>query len=631
MMSTIRRRKPTRRPYCELLEGRIVLSTVVATYPAAGAVLANSPAAFRVTFDSPIDPFSLNLGDIVIDRVADDGSLTPAYDPSLDPAEQLDDSGTQASASTLRLALSPGHYRLVVPATSGMAGLDGALVANADGTNLSLADFTVARPGIGLSDAVALGAIGPSPVAVAGKLDFTTNPSAVNLYQITLPAGHFYRLGAEVSAQRDGSPLDAALTLFDARGNAISSDDLGRPDAPNDPFLFAGVKPGTYYLGVSGSGDLPGLPGGYNLQARTPGPQQTSAGGAFTLHLVADTADVPGALIGFSVQHADPLDPTPTGFTVRFSTPLDLGSSGSTVFDRSTAGVDLVDQNGRAWPVAAVNYDAQHAGKAPPISSATGLPQGRYTLHGWTPSILWWTSRASPRSRPPCPRVFWRTSPSAPISRCLPATPRVPWPSRMECCRRRSRLGGPRPPHAQPRPERSGPARSPSNPARRVAFRFVSLYQDYYKISVNAMGADRSTSVSTAATLPYLTIDPGLVGQDNTALANLTLGQHLLHFTATGDAAVTITVKIGIGAFSWDSLLANGLGQGPALNLEAGFQRRPGGLHPRRHGDHAGPCEPLGPLGTGRRPAARDFRDRTGRSDWPYRRQPLRLRLGRFS
>src|SRR3712207_8784353 len=55
------------------------------------------------------------------------------------------------------------------------------------------------------------------------------------------------------SAERDGGTFNAALALFDSQGRLIKSDDKGRADMPLDPYLFAGLQPGTYYLGVSGS------------------------------------------------------------------------------------------------------------------------------------------------------------------------------------------------------------------------------------------------------------------------------------------------------------------------------------------------------------------------------------------
>src|SRR5262245_13104997 len=52
--------------------------TVVQTDPADGASLTNSPVDISVTFDRPIDPFSLT-DDLLLDRVAVDGSATPVF------------------------------------------------------------------------------------------------------------------------------------------------------------------------------------------------------------------------------------------------------------------------------------------------------------------------------------------------------------------------------------------------------------------------------------------------------------------------------------------------------------------------------------------------------------------------
>ena len=65
------------RPRIERLEPRRVLSfAAVAVDPAPGAHLTTSPAVLTVTFDHPIDPTSLGLGDIQLDRVDGSGGLT---------------------------------------------------------------------------------------------------------------------------------------------------------------------------------------------------------------------------------------------------------------------------------------------------------------------------------------------------------------------------------------------------------------------------------------------------------------------------------------------------------------------------------------------------------------------------
>src|SRR5262249_50219728 len=144
-----------------------------------------------------------------------------------------------------------GHYQVWVFGSSGITDTDGDLLVP-DGNTLVLGDFDVAVAGVTLGDAVDVATPGPTPIDVRGSLDFQSNPYAVALYRIQLAPGHFWRLGLEVTAQRDGVMLDTALAVFDDRGRPIAIDETGRRDAPMDPYLFAGLQAGTYYIGVSG-------------------------------------------------------------------------------------------------------------------------------------------------------------------------------------------------------------------------------------------------------------------------------------------------------------------------------------------------------------------------------------------
>src|SRR5262249_49116362 len=159
--------------------------------------------------------------------------------------------------------LPAGQYRLLLLQTSLLKSSDGVGLPPT-GQDQRLADFTVNPLAFGLSGATNLGTLGGSVVTATGALDFVANPVDLKLYQITFAPGHFWRLGAGVLAQRLGRTLNAALALFDAQGHVIAIDDTGLPNSPNDPYLFAGLPAGTYYLGVSGAGNLPGLPGGYD-------------------------------------------------------------------------------------------------------------------------------------------------------------------------------------------------------------------------------------------------------------------------------------------------------------------------------------------------------------------------------
>ena len=154
----------------------------------------------------------------------------------------------------------------------------------------------------------------------------------------------------------------------------------GRRDAPHDPFLFAGLRPGTYYVGVSGTGNLPGEPGGYDPATRSAGSvPQTQAGGPFTLHIVADPADSPTQLLSFAVDQADPLNPQPTGLTLGFSGTLKF--SGTIKFDGFpdlNDTIKVVDQAGHTWPVAFANYNESEARIS--YLFRQPLPEGVYTV-----------------------------------------------------------------------------------------------------------------------------------------------------------------------------------------------------------------------------------------------------------
>jgi hypothetical protein len=94
------------RPRIERLEPRRVRSfAAVAVDPAPGAHLTTSPAVLTVTFDHPIDPTSLGLGDIQLDEVDGSGCLT-----SIDGATEAIGPRDDQLILTPGQPLSPGHY-----------------------------------------------------------------------------------------------------------------------------------------------------------------------------------------------------------------------------------------------------------------------------------------------------------------------------------------------------------------------------------------------------------------------------------------------------------------------------------------------------------------------------------------
>ncbi len=552
------------------METRLALSAVVAVDPAPGAMLTRSPAQFHVEFGTQVADYSLGFSDVVLDQVNADGSLAPAFGDATTPPETLDADG-MGLTFVLPAPLAPGQYRLLLSGLGGLADNDGNPISPVDGNDQPIGDFTIARPGVTLADAIDLGPVGPAlapqHAPIAGSLDFTANPSAVDLYEITLPPGPERRVGIEVSAEQIGSPLAASLALFDAQGRPIATGQEGLPDAPDDPFLFEGLKAGTYFIGVAGKGNLPGLAGGYDIVAGTPGPAQTQPGGAYILSIVSE-AEAPAQVVAFGVDHADPIDPQPTGFSLEFSAALDLGTSGQGVFDHATGGLQVVDSSGKSWPIAAVNYDEAHASIS--FLFRDRLPQGSYRIQ-LDPSRPLTDLAGVPPVSLGLPSGVLATFAVAPDTRARGADGVLPVPAdeliattggTTAAVVATSEDLGPLTPDLV----LAGISRGVTlQPGQSAVFRFVSLADGSYEFHVDHDGGPLAVELDGGN--GSTSIDPGPSGQDNSQLTSLAPGVYLLRLTATGDAPVTVTSGIKIGAFGWDSILANGVGQGPALNL----------------------------------------------------------------
>ena len=289
---------------------------------------------------------------------------------SADPA---DPTGTRI-VLTLSHALTDGQYRLILLAGNQLQTTDGEAVS-ADGTDLEVSTFTVGAPSHGLAQAVVLGPATPDVAVVSDTLDLSSTPGDFKLYQLTLPTGHFWSLGLAVTASSTESPLLSVLSVFDGQGNLIATSTQGSFDSPGDPFLFAGLAPGTYYVGVSGQGNIPGRPGGYDPVGGSLGTSGfAQSGGAFQLQFVADPADKPTSVLGLQLDQADPYSTVPTGLTVQFSGSIrvaDLLTSG-----RSS--LTVVDASGQSWGVKVVRYDESQAQLSVVFDQA--LPPGLYTL-----------------------------------------------------------------------------------------------------------------------------------------------------------------------------------------------------------------------------------------------------------
>ncbi|MDR3619892.1 MAG: hypothetical protein P4L85_11130 [Paludisphaera borealis] len=211
----------------------------------------------------------------------------------------------------------------------------------------TLADFQVMGKATTLDDAVDLGAIGSNIQTIPGYLDIRGG-TGVALYKITLGTSQpLWRLGLQLDANRIGSTLQAALTLFDQQGRTLATSDYGEGLGAivGDAYMFSALKPGVYYVGVSGIGNLGGQPGGYDPTTGEPGiSSKSQVGGPFQLEVVADPVTSSTRVVGFSLQSADPASTAPTGFTITLSDSID---------PKSLLGTPLYvqDEQGRLFPV----------------------------------------------------------------------------------------------------------------------------------------------------------------------------------------------------------------------------------------------------------------------------------------
>ncbi len=348
-------------------------TAIVAESPAITAV-ESTATALTVTFAGPLNTFTIGTQDFDLVHVGPDGSTSPLtkQEAVLTEAYDQDDPSPTRIDLALSRPLAPGAYQLRFGRDSQLFGLDGTKLA-APGSVAAM--IRVASPGVGLADAADLGTLTSAETVRPDVLDLATDPTAVKLYRINLPTGHFWRVGLEVSSRQDGGSLSTALTLFDSQGHPITAATKGRGEAPLDPYLFAGLAAGTYYVGVSGAGNVPGTPGGYDVATSTHGASGAEQpGGTFRIHAVADVEDHPTAVVGLRLDHADPGLAAPTGLTVQFSGAIRPDQLQGSTFPIATA----VDSSGRSWPLTPLRYDESRAELSFVFDQL--LPPGRYQI-----------------------------------------------------------------------------------------------------------------------------------------------------------------------------------------------------------------------------------------------------------
>jgi methionine-rich copper-binding protein CopC len=324
--------------------------SIVSTSPADLAVLTSSPSVLEVTFDRPIDDFSVGIADFQLVHVESNGLTSPLLPSEALLSESLDPNGNQIDL-TLSKPLTQGRYQLLISSDNQLQGTDGSFLASGSSSQV-VDDFTFSPPTNGFGTAIDLHTLGPRELAVSGNLDLASDPGDVQYYKFTLAPGHHWLVGLEISAHRDGGKLDASISLFDSQGQLISTANEGLSSDPGDPYLFKGLGPGTYFVGISAKKNLPDASGTYNPSASVLGSRDS--GGRYQLDLVADTADQVTHVLGLRLDHADPLSNRPTGLTLQFSGAIDLANLELS----SLPALSLVDRAGQSWSLTPILYDS---------------------------------------------------------------------------------------------------------------------------------------------------------------------------------------------------------------------------------------------------------------------------------
>jgi hypothetical protein len=503
--------------------------------PAPGSILHASPSILTLQFNHPIFPDTLS-NDVGIVQVDADGNPTGWYTVPDQSQLGLDETATRLTVE-MDQTIPPGHYQVWIFGSTEITDITGDPLVS-DGDNLILGAFDVAVAGVRLVDAIDLGTLGPAPIEVPGTLDFQSNPYAVSLYRVHVGPGHHWRLGAEVTAQRDGGTLDTALALFDSRGRPIAVDEAGRKDAPLDPFLFAGLQPGTYYLGVSGTGNLPGPLGGYDPSTGSAGSiPQTQAGGPYTLHVVADPVDSPPQLRSLSIDHADSHSASPTGLTLSFTRAVALGGDIGNLSPTLSQGIEVRDDQGRIWPVQASGYDEAEAQVS--YLFKYPLPAGHYTIGLPQQGGLVDLAGLAP------------VAPGEPLG--ILGNFDVPT---SEVLVDSHDLGAILPGDAI----RGRSLEQALGPGESVTYRVVLTFPTLYEFEISAQ--DTAPSVRIEGESSSHAIEP--TGTNDTQLGP---GEYLIRMQNPWDVPIRARLDFRAAVIDPELLLANGVGQGPGLSL----------------------------------------------------------------
>ncbi len=518
-----------------------------------------SPPEIDIWFNG-INAGALLTGfDVQIERLNPDGTKSPVLDPSTAISDESDPTGMELivpmqffDTNTFQyenLTLLPGHYEVDLVGGTGIA----AAASGAGGPGPELWDpsqdhaistFTVLGGGTTFADAQTIAANGP---LVLGSVNPADPASAVDFYAFSLPQGHFWQVGVSVSTDSINSGLLPALTLFRADGTVVATRDSGTGLAtdPNDPYIFTGLGAGTYYIGVSGAGNLPYGSAGYDPINGIPGTAGlVQPGGLFQLGLTAVSHDQPASLVDFTVNRADAFDPSPTSLTLTFSAPINLGNL--FIPDTPETAVEVVDASGRIWPTTSLAYDVNDARLTLVIDEP--LPAGSYSLI--LPSDGGLTDLAGePVVAPDGVLATWTVAPASGLHNPLDLG--VLWPGTSQASSR----------------SQSGEftINTALAPGQDQTYRWVVTVPGFYKLQTQI--GSGNVAIVNFGDGKTTVLDSASSGPLNNYLMNLSAGVYQLRFTNVGSQPVELHWSLKSASLDWEKILNNGVGQISALSL----------------------------------------------------------------
>ena len=524
---------------CERLESRIALT-------GDGNLFGDLGPGLPILDDGSSDlPMPVELGDQDLGPPATPlGPGSPEGDPGIPP---LDSPPIGDGPGIPGADRPPPDLGLDSPAPTYLLGPDSPPIGTAplpgpEGTESPLNEGGESTaPRIATENADRLGSIDGRTLTVAEDLELGSGPGSVRLHRFELTKDGTWSVGAEVATTAADRNTQILLTLLDSEGHVIATGSRGVSGRSDSPYLFVGLRRGTYYLAVSSSevvpheGSIAGSEG-----SRAENSPSDSGRWPFTLRIVAEPARPVVHVVGFGLDHADPLDSAPTGIRLGFSSavrPFD---------DRHGTAVkslELVDDAGRSWPIAVSTFGAKGASLQYVFGSR--LPSGHYRVR--VPEIGGLRDLAD----------------RAPIADGL--EPRVLAEFTVEAIN-------------SPRPE-SDLGTLFTEDYRESTFRSVELRPGESKelrFVMPASGSVRFDAEIRGGTLAAWVIDEArgtitpldLYASNRFGLGRpLDRGVYRLRLAVSGDRSVSAELEISRSAANQERLLPNGLGQDSTLQL----------------------------------------------------------------